>query len=88
MRPPRCRGPAPPGRDRRTSTPLLVLNPDDDQFYVGQPQHLYDLLPGEKEIIGFTQHQGASFHCQPTGRQLTHTQMLDFLADHLPSQQT
>jgi hypothetical protein len=25
--------------------------------------------------------------CQPTGRQLTHTQMLDFLADHLPAHQ-
>jgi len=48
---------------------------------------LYDLLPGEKEIIEFTQAQGANFHCQPTGRQLTHTQMLDWLADHLPSQQ-
>jgi hypothetical protein len=25
--------------------------------------------------------------CQPTGRQLTHTRMLDFLADHLPAHQ-
>ena len=48
---------------------------------------LYDLLPGEKQIIGFTQAQGANFHCQPTGRQLTHTQMLDWLADHLPARQ-
>jgi hypothetical protein len=33
----------------------------------------------------FTQAQGANFHCQPTARQLTHTQMLDCLADHLPA---
>ena len=45
----------------------------------------HDLLPGEKEIIEFTQAQGANFHCQPTGRQLTHTQMLDWLTDHLPA---
>jgi hypothetical protein len=64
--------------------PLLILNPDDEQFFPGQPRELYDLLPGEKEIIEFTQAQGANFHCQPTGRQLTHTQMLDWLADHLP----
>ena len=28
-----------------------------------------------------------NFHCQPTGRRLTHTQMLDWLADHLPARQ-
>jgi hypothetical protein len=71
----------------RITTPMLILNPDDEQFFPGQPRQLYDLLPGEKEIIGFTQAQGANFHCQPTGRQLTHTQMLDWLADHLPPRQ-
>jgi hypothetical protein len=68
------------------TTPLLILDPDGEQFFPGQPRQLFDLLPGEKRIIGFTQAQGANFHCQPTGRQLTHTQMLDWLADHLPSQ--
>jgi dienelactone hydrolase len=69
------------------TTPLLILDPDNEQFFPGQPRQLYDLLPGEKEIIEFTQAQGANFHCQPTGRQLTHTQMLDWLADHLPPPQ-
>jgi dienelactone hydrolase len=68
----------------RITTPLLVLDPGDEQFFPGQPRQLYDLLPGAKEIIGFSQAQGANFHCQPTGRQLTHTQMLDWLAGHLP----
>ena len=70
------------------TTPLLILDPDNEQFFPGQPRELYDLLPGEKEIIGFTQAQGANFHCQPTGRQLTYTQMLDWLADHLPARHT
>ena len=39
----------------------------------------------EKEIISFSQAQGANFHCQPTGRQLAHTQMLDGLAGRLPA---
>jgi len=69
----------------KITTPLLVLNPDDEQFFPGQPEELYELLPGEKAIIGFSQAQGANFHCQPTGRQLAHTQMLDWLADHLPA---
>jgi hypothetical protein len=66
------------------TTPLLILDPDGEQFFPGQSRELYDLLPGEKAIIEFAQAQGANFHCQPTGRQLTHTQMLDWLADHLP----
>ena len=70
----------------QVTTPLLILDPDNEQFFPGQPRQLYDLLPGEKEMIEFSQAQGANFHCQPTGRQLTHTQMLDWLADHLPSQ--
>jgi hypothetical protein len=69
----------------RVTTPLLITDPDNEQFFPGQPRQLYDLLPGEKEIIGFTQAQGANFHCQPTGRQLTHARMLDWLADHLPA---
>jgi hypothetical protein len=69
----------------KITTPLPILNPDDEQFFPGQPKELYDLLAGEKAIIGFSQAQGANFHCQPTGRQLTHTQMLDWLADQLPA---
>ena len=69
----------------RITTPLLILDPDDEQFFPGQSRELYELLPGEKEIIRFTQAQGANFHCQPTARQLTHTQMLDWLADRLPA---
>ena len=57
-----------------------ILDPDDEQFFPGQPRQLYDLLPGEKRIIEFTQERGANFHCQPTGRQLTHTQVLDWLS--------
>jgi hypothetical protein len=67
------------------TTPMLILDPDNEQFFPGQPKQLYDLLPGEKKIIEFTPAQGANFHCQPTGRQLTHTQMLDWLAGYLPA---
>jgi len=66
------------------TTPLLILDPDDEQFFPGQSRKLYDLLTDQKEIIEFTQAQGANFHCQPTGRQLTHTQMFDWLAAYMP----
>ncbi|MDT0433632.1 MULTISPECIES: alpha/beta hydrolase family protein [Streptomyces] len=65
-------------------TPMLVLDPADEQFFPGQSRELFGLLPGEKAIVGFSAADGANFHCQPTGRRLTHTVMLDHLADHLP----
>jgi hypothetical protein len=68
------------------TTPLLVVDPEDEQFFPGQPQQLYDMLPNEKEILKFTRAQGANFHCQPLGRQITNTLMLDWLQEHLPAQ--
>jgi hypothetical protein len=41
--------------------------------------------PGVVDLVG--QITTPNFHCQPTGRRLTHTQMLDWLADHLPARQ-
>ncbi len=69
----------------RITTPLLVLDPADEQFFPGQPRELFDLLPGEKQIMEFTDDSGTNWHCQPTGRRLTHTAMLDYLADRLPA---
>ncbi len=68
----------------QVTTPMLILDPQDEQLWPGQPQQIYDLLPGEKKIIEFTREQGANYHCQPLGRHLSNTLMLDFLGDHLP----
>jgi hypothetical protein len=32
----------------RITTPVLVADPDDEQYFAGQPEQLYDMLPGEK----------------------------------------
>ncbi len=66
-------------------TPLLITDPQDEQFWPGQSRQLFDALPGEKRILEFTREQGANWHCQPLGRQLTNKQMLDWLADRLPA---
>ena len=49
------------------TTPLLILDPDNEQFFPGQSRQLYDLLPGEKEILKFTQAQGATSTASPPG---------------------
>lgn len=64
-------------------TPLLIADPQDEQFWPGQSQQLFDALTGEKEVLSFTAEQGANWHCQPMGRQLTNKLMLDWLAERL-----
>jgi hypothetical protein len=65
------------------NTPLLITDPDDEQFFPGQPQQLYDLLPGNKEIIRFTAHEGAAGHCEPMARSLRDTRIFDWLEGYL-----
>jgi hypothetical protein len=66
------------------TTPLLVLDPDDEQFFPGQPAELCALLPGVATRARFTADTGANWHCQPMARQTVNHQMLDWLATHLP----
>ncbi len=45
------------------SCPMLVTDPDREQFLPGQSQRLYDTLPGDKTLIRFTEEEGADSHC-------------------------
>ena len=65
------------------TTPLLITDPDDEQFFPGQPQQLYDLVPATKELIRFTAHEGANGHCEPMARSLRDTHIFDWLDGHL-----
>jgi hypothetical protein len=49
------------------TTPLLITSPEDEQFWPGQSQQLYDRLPGEKRLVAFTAQEGANRHCEPMG---------------------
>jgi hypothetical protein len=62
---------------KNITTPLLITDPDDEQFFPGQPQQLYDLVPGAKELIRFTAHEGANGHCEPMARSLRDTRIFD-----------
>ena len=64
-------------------TPLLVTDPQDEQFWMGQPRQLFDLLPGVKKLLTLTREQGANMHVEPMGRRLTNLLMFDWLADQL-----
>jgi hypothetical protein len=65
------------------TTPMLIADPDDEQYFAGQPERLYDMLPGEKELVRFTRAQGAAGHCQPMARALAAQRFFDFLDNRL-----
>ncbi len=65
------------------TTPVFVSDPEDEQFWPGQAQSLYDKLCGPKAIAKFTAAEGADRHCQPMGRALTDQRMFDWLDETL-----
>ena len=64
-------------------TPLLITDPDDEQFFPGRAQQLYDLVPGKKQLVQFTAHEGANGHCEPMARSLRDTCIFDWLEGYL-----
>ncbi|MGP6159933.1 MAG: hypothetical protein ACLPYS_20960 [Vulcanimicrobiaceae bacterium] len=63
----------------KIAAPLLIANPDNEQFFPGQPQQLYDMLPGPKAIVSFTVAEGADRHCEPAAPGLRSLKVFDWL---------
>lgn len=68
---------------KQITTPLLVTDPEGEQFWPGQSQQLYDALPGPKSLVKFTAAEGADRHCEPMGRSLVEQRMFDWLDETL-----
>jgi hypothetical protein len=70
----------------RISTPVLVTDPDNEQFWPGQSRELFDKLPGEtKAIIAFTHEEGADSHCEPVASGLRGERIFDWLDERVPA---
>jgi hypothetical protein len=65
------------------TTPLLITDPEDEQFWPGQSRELYNRLPGRRELVSFTADEGASRHCEPMARSLRETRIFDWLGGYL-----
>ena len=66
-------------------TPLLITDPEGEQFWPGQSSQLSGLVPGRADVLHFGADEGAAYHCQPTGRLLTENRMFDWLAEFVPA---
>ena len=49
---------------KQITCPVLVTDPDHEQFWPGQSRELYDKLPAGKTLIRFTEEEGADSHCE------------------------
>jgi hypothetical protein len=67
----------------RIRTPLLITDPEDEQFWPGQAEQLAGLLTAPHELARFGVADGANWHCQPLGRRLTALRIFEWLERHV-----
>jgi Prolyl oligopeptidase family len=67
----------------KITTPLLITDPDDEEFFPGQPKQLFDAVTGPKSLVRFTAAQGANHHCEPLARTRVELVMNDFFDEYL-----
>ncbi|MGW6062290.1 alpha/beta hydrolase family protein [Streptomyces sp. NPDC055189] len=67
------------GLAERITCPMLVLEAENDQFFTGQPQRVFDALTCPKELIVFPEAEGGGEHCHEGAVALWHQRTFDWL---------
>ncbi|MBV9195341.1 MAG: prolyl oligopeptidase family serine peptidase [Solirubrobacterales bacterium] len=65
------------------TTPMLITDPEGEQFWPGQSQQLYDHLTGPKALVRFRAGEGAGRHCEPLACAQRDTHLFDWLDQYL-----
>ncbi|MFF9978883.1 alpha/beta hydrolase family protein [Streptomyces erythrochromogenes] len=73
------------GIAERIQCPTLVCDAEEDIFFKGQPEQLYDHLTCPKTFMAFTTEEGAGAHCHPGAMRLSIARIYDWLDDTLGS---
>lgn len=63
----------------RITTPVLVIDYEEEQFYPGQAKELFGLLTAPKELATMTVEAGAQLHCSPMAPQVHNEVVFDWL---------
>jgi hypothetical protein len=67
----------------RIRCPLLITDPEDEQFWPGQSERLADMLGGLATRMRFTAEEGADGHCEPRAPTLRAQRIFDWLDEQL-----
>jgi Prolyl oligopeptidase family len=63
--------------------PFLITEPANESFWPGQSRQLYDLLTSPKEIVHFSESDGADLHCEPNGTGIRDLRVFNWLDETL-----
>jgi hypothetical protein len=64
---------------RRIRCPMLITEPENEQFWPGQSRELYDALDSPKELLHFSAAEGAGSHCEPKATGVRAQRVFDWL---------
>ena len=65
--------------------PVMLCEPEGEQFWPEQAPRIYAQLRCEKEMVHFTADEGADGHCEPMARSQVEAHMFDWLAKVMPA---
>jgi alpha-beta hydrolase superfamily lysophospholipase len=74
------------GIAEKIAVPTLVAEAQDDLFFAGQAQKLYDHIVAPKELLLFTTAEGAGAHCHSGAQRLAFGRIYDWLDNALAIQ--
>jgi pimeloyl-ACP methyl ester carboxylesterase len=63
--------------------PMLVADPENEQFWPGQSHRVYEALTSLKELVPFAAAEGADSHCEPKAHSLREQRIFDWLDETL-----
>lgn len=63
--------------------PMLITDPENEQFFPGQSKELYDRLTCPKKLVPFTAAEGSDLHCEPRSMGLRDIRVFDWLDETL-----
>ena len=66
------------GIAEQITCPTLVCDADEDTFFDGQPEMLFDHLTCQKALLDFTAAEGAGAHCQSGAQRLAFGRIYDW----------
>lgn len=67
------------GTAEKITCPTLVCDAEEDLFFAGQPQQLYDHLTCPRTLLRFTTAEGAGAHCHSGAQRLAFGRIYDWL---------
>jgi hypothetical protein len=72
-----------PETAQRIRCPLLITDPENEQFWPGQSRRLAELVGGSATLMPFTAAEGADGHCEPRAPVLRAQRIFDWLDDQI-----